>query len=145
MSSRTIEQSVEFEGTTADELCETYLDSDKHGAAIGAPVSIHPVVGGEFRAFDGRLQGRLLEIVPGQRIVQSWRGAPWKEGDLDSILVLRFADTPGGARIDLVHSNIPEHVAGQITGDAWNDRYWRSWRRYLDENRSKVDSKRQKQ
>lgn len=128
----TIEQEVEFENVTPQDLFDTYLDSQKHGAAIGATAAIQREVGGEFRAFgDNGLKGRILELVPGRRIVQSWRGQPWTANDLDSIVVLTFHETPKGARIDLVHANIPEHAQQMVNEKAWDDRYWQPWRAYL--------------
>lgn len=41
-------------------------------------------------------------------IVQSWRASDWKKTDLDSILILMFSRAPRGARIALVHANVPD-------------------------------------
>jgi len=129
--SKTIEQTVEFSHVCAQELFDTYLDSRKHGAALGAPVTVRPRVGGEFQAFDGSVTGRIFEIVPGRLIVQSWRGQPWREQDLDSVVILNFLDTRDGARIDLVHANIPDHAYAMINEQAWHERYWYPWKLYL--------------
>lgn len=63
-------------------------------------------------------------------IVQSWRGSDWKKTDLDSVLILTFSKASGGARIDLVHANVPDrHYAGIRKG--WTKYYWNPWRAYL--------------
>ena len=54
------------------ELYDTYLDSARHAAIIGAPVSISAEVGAAFTAFDGQVRGRNLHLDPGRLIVQAW-------------------------------------------------------------------------
>ena len=41
---------------------------------------IDPVVGGTFSLFDGHIIGRILELVPDQRIVEAWRVVDWPAG-----------------------------------------------------------------
>jgi hypothetical protein len=48
-------------------------------------------------------------------IVQSWRSAAWKKADTDSILILTFAKTLSGGRVDLVHVDVPEHDHKGVT------------------------------
>lgn len=128
---KTIQQNVAFESTTPEDLFNAYLDSKKHSELTGAPAQIDSVVGGKFSAFDGGLSGRILQLVPTRLIVQSWRGQPWKDEDLDSTLILRFESTSSGAAIHLVHANIPDHAAAMVNEHAWNERYWSRWNRQL--------------
>ena len=126
---KTIQQTVSFR-TTPGRLYDIYMDSKKHAAAIDATASIRRRAGGAFSAYGGMLRGRILLLIRGQMIVQSWRGDGWRKGDLDSILILTFSGARGGARLDLVHANIPDRrVAGIRRG--WHTYYWRPWRRYL--------------
>lgn len=119
-------------GHSPDELFDLYMDSQKHSTATKAEASVSREVGGEFTAFHGRLRGRNLLIVPNRLIAQSWRASPWKETDLDSVLILTFSEAPGGAQIDLVHANVPEH-AYDIIHDGWPKYYWGPWRAYLEQ------------
>jgi uncharacterized protein YndB with AHSA1/START domain len=34
---------------------------------------LEPGAGSEFSIFDGRIEGRQVEVVPGERVVQAWR------------------------------------------------------------------------
>ena len=79
-----------------DRLFDMYLDPLIHAAFTGAPVTIAPKVGAEFRAFDGALSGRILHLVPKRLIVQAWRANHWSPEDLDSTLVLTFWPDEGG-------------------------------------------------
>lgn len=50
--------------------------------------------------------------------------------DPDSILILRFDKARGGARISLVHVNVPDHDFKGVTR-GWPNFYWKPWRAYL--------------
>ena len=86
---KTIQQTVKF-SAPPDRLYDIYMDSKKHGAAVGSSASVSRKIGGRFSAFGGMLSGRLLARVPGRLIVQTWRGSNWKKSEGDSILILTF-------------------------------------------------------
>lgn len=88
-------------------------------AATGMPAEITDREGDSFSVFGGRVEGRQIELVPGQRVVQAWRfGAahpsPWEPGVYSTV---RFALDPAGAGTRLVidHTGIPaewiEHIS----------------------------------
>lgn len=129
----TIEQTVEFRGVTPERLFDLYVDAKQHAAAIGGPVEMDARVGGRFAAFGG-LAGRNLLIEPPRTIVQAWRANVWRREDPDSVLILTFAPTRDGARVALVHVNVPEH-ARQIIHDGWHQHYWSRWAGFLAEER----------
>ena len=114
----------------ARELYAMYLNPRTHGAITGGKVVISARGGAKFSAFGGMLRGRTLHTVPGRLIVQAWRSASWKKGDLDSTLILRFTPKGRGGRIDLVHANVPDHDYRGVN-NGWKHYYWRPWRRYL--------------
>jgi activator of HSP90 ATPase len=107
-----------------------YLDAAEHAAFTGLPVTLEPHAGGVFRAFDGMLSGTILHIEPKSLIVQTWRSANWPLTDMDSVLTLSFWSEKDGARIELVHVNVPEEdFAGVSQG--WEKYYWTPWHNYL--------------
>lgn len=61
-------------------------------------------------------------------IVQSWRGNVWKENDLDSIVIMTFSSTKRGAKIDLIHANVPDQF---VKVEKWNELYWAPMQAYL--------------
>lgn len=89
-------------------LFDMYLDPESHAAITGAPVSIAPRPGAPFRAFNGMLTGKILQVVPKRLIVQAWRAKTWKKGGIDSTLILTFWRERRGARIELVHVNVAD-------------------------------------
>jgi activator of HSP90 ATPase len=112
-------------------LYDMYLDSRQHAAITGSPeVRIAAEEGAEFRAFDGRITGRILALTPGRQIVQTWRSFEWRADDLEGTLVLRFSPDQGGGRIDSALVNAPEHLYEKLLAN-WPMRYWDPWRAYL--------------
>ena len=117
--------------STAGRLFDMYLDSEVHAAFTGSPVTIEPLPGTPFKAFDGMLTGTTLHVQPKRLIVQAWRAANWPADAIDSVLTLSFIQEQDTARIELVHVNIPdEDFAGVSQG--WTKFYWDPWRAYLE-------------
>jgi activator of HSP90 ATPase len=128
-----IEQTIEFPNVTAAQLFETYLDSTKHAAAIGATAVIQPRVGGTFRAFNGVVVGTILHLVPNQMIVQTWRSLErWRPHEPDSVLVLSFDDADGVGRLRVAHSGVPDRDV-KMFDEGWYIRYWWPWAEHFAE------------
>ena len=89
------------------------------GAATGQPAEITDREGDAFSIFTGRIVGRQVELVPGQRVVQAWRfGAahptPWEPGVYSTV---RFTLEPaaGGTRLVIDHTGIPAEWVDHIS------------------------------
>ena len=126
---KTIQQTVRFPAPP-EELFDSYLDPARHAAMTGQPAQISARPGGEFRAFDGRLSGRIVAVIPKRLIVQTWRVHHWTKEDTDSILVLAFSGDRGYGQIDLIHVNVADHDVQGVT-EGWEKYYWAPWRRFL--------------
>jgi uncharacterized protein YndB with AHSA1/START domain len=113
-----------------DKLFDMYLDAEAHAAFTGFPVTIAARAGAPFRAFNDMLSGTIIHVAPKRLIVQTWRSANWPAAAVDSVLTLTFWSEKDGARIELVHVNVPaEDFAGVSQG--WEKYYWTPWRAYL--------------
>jgi uncharacterized protein YndB with AHSA1/START domain len=112
------------------EVYRAWLDSAGHSALTGARAEVEPRVGGRFTAWDGYIEGRTLELEPGQRILQAWRTSEFPDGSPDSRLEVLLEKVRGGTRITLRHSEIP---AGQGTeyAQGWADNYFTPMKRYF--------------
>ncbi|HTQ39629.1 MAG TPA: SRPBCC domain-containing protein, partial [Pirellulales bacterium] len=96
----------------------------------GHPVVIGPQPGAEFRAFEGKISGKILHVEPKRLIVQTWRSVHFPPTAIDSVLILTFFPEAGGGRIELNHINVAdEDFAGVSHG--WQQHYWTPWRAYL--------------
>ncbi|MFN8548532.1 MAG: SRPBCC domain-containing protein [Candidatus Eisenbacteria bacterium] len=125
----TIRQRVKF-ATTPRDLYATYLNSRAHSAATGGKARIRAVVGAPFSAWDGYITGQNLLLLPGRRIVQSWRARDWSRVELGSILILDFLAVPGGAELRLEHLRVPARHTRELAR-GWRDYYWTPWKAYL--------------
>jgi hypothetical protein len=114
----------------AESLYAMYLDPARHAEITGAPVTISPESGSPFRAFEDRLGGTMLSVVPPRLVIQSWRSVHFKEDDPDSTLILAFVPEGNNGRIDLIHIDVPAHDYEGVT-QGWETHYWEPWRRYL--------------
>jgi activator of HSP90 ATPase len=79
--------------------------------------------GAPFVAFDQHVEGRQLELVPGERVVQAWRFPVWEPGVYS---VVRFTLLPhdGGTRLVLDQEGVPAD---------WHDHVHTNWPTfYLD-------------
>jgi len=127
---KTIQQHVTLPAT-ADRLFDMYLDPDLHAAITGAPVTVSPEPGSDFRAFNNLISGKMLYTIAKRFIVQLWRAQHWTAEDIDSILTLTFWPEGDAGRIDLVHVNVANHDLQGVT-EGWEKYYWKPWREYLE-------------
>ena len=135
--SRSIRQTVKFKNVSAEDLFDTYMDTEKHSAAVKSTAFISNEVGGKFSVFgENGLKGKNLHLVPKRMVVQTWRSNLFGTSDPDSILTLTFVDTNDGAQIDLFHVNVPDNLYDN-TNNGWKKMYWPSWREYV-KKRAKV-------
>lgn len=124
----TIIQRVKFRaGPKA--LFEMYMDSKKHTVATEAPAKLSRKAGGAWKAHGGMIGGRNLLMVPGRKIVQTWRARFWKKDEL-SILIMTFEKVAGGAIVKIVHVGVPRHDQKGVR-NGWPNYYWKRWKKYL--------------
>ena len=104
------------------EIYDAWLDSIAHSEMTGGEAIMSDEVGAEVSAWDGYITGRILELVPGGRIVQSWRTVEFDEQIEDSIVTILLQETKDGT-LSLEHSNVPdEHKSYEEGG--WQSNYF---------------------
>lgn len=126
---KTILQRVKLPAKPRD-LYDLYMDPRRHGEAIGTKVWISKRRGGRFSAWDGHTGGEILDLVPGKRIVQTWRTSRWKEQDPDSVVVLTFERAREGSKLTIVQTNVPDDLYAELA-KAWDEQYSSRLRDYL--------------
>ena len=114
---------------TADEVYAAWLSSEGHTSMTGSPASVSAEVGGEFDAWDGYIHGKNLELVPGKRIVQSWRTSEFKADEPDSRIDINLEDADGQTRLTLHHTGLPPH-GGQYE-QGWVEAYFEPMNNYF--------------
>jgi len=124
----TIHQEIDFNAPPA-RIYEILLDAKQFSAFSKDTAEIRPEAGGAFRLFGGRIEGRNVELVPNQRIVQAWRPAAWPAGVYSSVRFELVAHG-SGTRINFDHTGFPE-ANWEHLNEGWPRNYWEPLRSYL--------------
>ncbi|MBI2983864.1 MAG: SRPBCC domain-containing protein [Chloroflexi bacterium] len=130
----TIRQTATIQGVTPRELYDAFLDSRRHSAMTGAKAKISARVGASWSAWDDFLTGTNVELAPGKRIVQTWRGTDFPD-DHYSTATFTFARATSGTRISLVQTDVPDDLVSSYA-EGWRDSYWIPMKRHF--GRTKV-------
>ncbi len=112
-----------------EEIYDTWLDSDGHTNMTGSPAHATANVGDTFDAWDGYIRGKNVELEPGKRIVQSWRGSSYSDSDADSQIEVIFEPVEGGTKITLTHTNVPDDQASHEPG--WTTHYFEPMKKHF--------------
>ena len=102
---------------------DAWLSSEQHARMTGGGAHIEAHVGGAHRAWDDYITGKTLELVPGKRIVQSWRTLEFPAESGDSQIAVTFADEGGHARVTIAHTDIPEGQGARYQS-GWDTHYF---------------------
>jgi uncharacterized protein YndB with AHSA1/START domain len=107
-----------------DRIYRAWLDSQEHTAFTGGSrAEVDARVGGRHTAWDGYVEGEILALDPGRRIVATWRADDFPEGAPPSrVEVILDEDPAGGTLMTLVHSELPEGES-QRFGEGWLEYY----------------------
>src|SRR3984885_2363989 len=132
----TIHQSAYFK-VTPKQVYNTLLSSNAFSACTkksfdmftASSAKIDSVVGGTFSLFDGHITGRILELVPVQRILEAWRVVDWPAGVYS---IARFEIKPDGSGTQLIfdHIGFPEGLKEHLA-TGWQQHYWDALTKYF--------------
>jgi activator of HSP90 ATPase len=127
-SGAVIHQEIDFNATPA-RIYEVLLDAKQFGAFSNQAAEVQPREGEPFKLFGGRIEGRNIELVTNQRIVQAWRPASWPAGVYS---IVRFELVARGSltRIVFDHAGFPEQNREHLS-EGWSRNYWDPLRKYL--------------
>jgi uncharacterized protein YndB with AHSA1/START domain len=115
---------------SADRVYAAWLDSGEHSRMTGGKALVDPVIGGEHSAWDGYIEGKILELEPGRRIVQTWRTNDFPLGHADSRLEVHLLDVEGGCEVTIIHTEIPEGQGAKYES-GWRDHYLEPMAKYF--------------
>jgi activator of HSP90 ATPase len=98
-------------------------------ATGGAAAEIGRDEGAAFSLFGGAIHGRVVELVPGKRVVQAWRPRPWPDGHYS---LVRFTLTPDGSgtRVALDHTGYPADQHDHLSA-GWPANYFEPLAKYF--------------
>lgn len=107
---------------SSEKVYNAWLDSKHHSLMTGGTADMSAKTGRSFSAWDGYITGQNLELVPSEKIVQSWRTTDFKSTDADSKLEIRLNPVSTGCELTLIHSNIPDGQPDYEQG--WKEHYF---------------------
>ena len=106
-----------------DEIYQAWLDSLAHSEMTGGAAKMSEQLGAEVSAWDGYISGRNLELVPGERIVQSWRTSEFADEHGDSVITILLEEADEGTLLTLEHSNVPDEQRSYEEA-GWQENYF---------------------
>ena len=117
-----------------------WLDCAAHSAMTGSEAKVGKSIGDPYSAWDGYIVGKTLELVPGKRIVQSWRTTEFEPEDPDSTIVVDLEPTKTGTRLTLTHRGVPDGQTSYENG-GWQDFYFAPMQAYFEREKKKSGAK----
>ncbi len=124
----TIHQEVDFR-VAPERIYAALLDAKQFSAFTGLAAEIQAQPGGSLKMFGGLIEGRNIELIPNQRIVQAWREASWTPGYY-SLVKFELKASGSGTHLVIDQSGIAEDDWKHLN-DGWPLRYWEPLRKYL--------------
>jgi activator of HSP90 ATPase len=113
------------------EIYDAWLSSDGHEKITGGkPAQMSAQEGAAFTVWNGYISGRNLKLEPPRRIVQSWRTTKFSAADSDSQIEVLLEPAPGGTRITVRHSNVPDGHTSYRDG-GWQRSYFDPMKEYF--------------
>jgi len=112
------------------EIYEAWLDSVVHSEMTGGEASMSDATGAQVSAWDGYITGRNLELVPGERIVQSWRTTQFTNEHEDSQIIVTLEAVEDGTLLTLEHTNVPDAQKSYEEG-GWQKHYFDPMKEYF--------------
>jgi uncharacterized protein YndB with AHSA1/START domain len=106
-----------------EEVYAAWLDSRAHSNMTGGAATMSDQIGAEVSAWDGYITGRNLELVAGQRIVQSWRTSEFGDEHVDSIITVVLEEVSDGTLLTLEHKDVPDEQRS-YQGGGWQSNYF---------------------
>ena len=100
----------------------------------GSEVKMNREVGKKFSVYGGDIQGVNLELVPDQKIVQSWCYNDWLEGYY-SKATFSLKEVQVSTRLTFTQTGVPEKFYDDIK-QGWHDYYWEPMKQILEKKNS---------
>jgi hypothetical protein len=124
---------------TPQAIYDAWLDSRGHSAMTGGKAIASNEVGGAFTAWDGYISGRNVQLIPGTRIVQTWRTTGFTHEQQYSVITVLLTEARGGTRVTITHANVPDDHKGYENG-GWQEHYFNPMKAYFGKPKAATPS-----
>ena len=131
MKTKSFQQKVIYKASPQD-VYNALMDSKTYSAFTGSKAVIGKKVGDTHTAFDDYISGKNIELVPGKKIVQTWKATDdgWPEGHYSTIEFV-FEKTKDGTELQFTDTDIPATVKADYA-QGWEDYYWQPMKALLE-------------
>lgn len=126
---KTIKQRVRFAASPA-EVYRVLANSVEHARLTGRRATIGRRAGDAFSLDGGRISGRLVDLAPGERIVQAWRTREFPEGVFSMAALVLAPTARGGTELVLTHRGVPKALIPGVEA-AWKKNYWARMKKHF--------------
>jgi activator of HSP90 ATPase len=92
-----------------EQVYELLTNGAKFGDVTGQPGKGGGAPGAYFSLFNEWLEGRQIELVPGERIAQAWRFTNWEPG-VYSIVRFTLTTDGEGTKLTVDQDGVPDDV-----------------------------------
>jgi activator of HSP90 ATPase len=126
---KSIEIREEFYCRPSD-LWDCYMDEGRVRAYTRSDVRIVPKEGEAFSLFNGGIQGKQIELVKNEKVVQEWRSSSWPAGVFSRVVITFSSPSDGKTVMKLVQTGIPEEDEYgnsntiEVTKQGWRMQIW---------------------
>lgn len=107
-----------------EKVYEALTDAAKFAAVTGLHAQIPAGDGASFVLFGGHIEGRQVELVPGQRVVQAWRGSDWDPGVYSLVRFTLIAEGEG-TKLLVDHDSYPRGKSPMFP--TWHEHLTAGW------------------
>lgn len=112
-----------------EDIYNAWLNGEGHSNMTGSDATAGTKIGDSFTSFDDYAWGKNLELVPNEKIVQSWRTTEFSKDEEDSIIEVLFEENGELTKVTINHSNLPPH--GNTYKQGWIDYYFEPMKDYF--------------
>ena len=120
---KNINQKINF-ACKPSELYHALMDSKKHSFFTQGKAMWSDKLRGKFTVYDGYAEGKNVELVPNQKIVQTWRAEDWPKGHYSLVTFVMKKSPSGGTMLSFKQEEVPISKCKDIEA-GWKLYYWK--------------------
>jgi activator of HSP90 ATPase len=117
----TLKMETEFVGSV-DQVYDCLTNPQKVNIWTRGSAKYSGNIGDEFAFFGGNITGKLLEAVPNEKVVYSWRSSQWPCG-LYSKVIITLEESNDATWLKLEQNNVPRSQYDVVKSN-WSNYYW---------------------
>jgi hypothetical protein len=104
------------------DIVATLVDSRRHSALVGRPVTVKDVVGAHVRLGPDEGDGYLMEYIENSHVSFALHPRSYPEGHYSTVTLMVKGDQAGGSNLTIYQQNVPEELVAEVRG-AWERDY----------------------